>query len=268
VIDYWLGSDTHGPVTLEVYNFKGELVRRFSSADVPRHIRADRYFAKEWLKPARPLSAAPGMHRFVWNLRYARPHAISYDYGMAAVFGEDTPTAVQGPLVLPGIYSIVLTAGDQQYRAPLIVQLDPRVHTSAADLRALLTYSQSLCALLERAATVDEGEKPASEQLGALVRRLTAGHEDHSLLREIQKLRDATAAGEKALGRISGTVSGLEADAESADLAPTAADQQVLDKESKALDEAERAWSDSQAAIRKLDVRLRHAGLPAVVASN
>jgi photosystem II stability/assembly factor-like uncharacterized protein len=264
VIDYWLGKGTHGPVTLEIYNFTGQLVRRISSDAPPRHLRADRYFARNWLRPAARLSAASGMHRFVWNLRYARPHAISYQYSMQAVFGEDTPPAVDGPFVLPGIYSIVLTADGQEYRAPLVVHLDPRVHTSSADLRALLAYSQSLCAALGRADTVYESEKPAHRQLEALARRLTARHEDRGLLRAVEKLREATAAHDKDLRRISGRISALEADAESADLAPTAVDRKVFDRESKALDQAVRQWDDSQAALRKLDVRLKRAGLPAV----
>src|SRR6185437_2167488 len=100
--------------------------RHFSSDEAPPHIQAERYFDEEWLRPPEKLSASPGVHRVVWNLRYARPKAISYESGIAAIFGEDTPTAVQGPFVLTGIYSIVLTADDQHYRAPLVVQLDPR----------------------------------------------------------------------------------------------------------------------------------------------
>ncbi|MBW4052582.1 MAG: glycoside hydrolase, partial [Proteobacteria bacterium] len=264
IIDYWLGKGTKGPVTLGIYSFTGQLVRTISSEEAPRHLRAERYFAKKWLRPAQQLSAAPGMHRFVWNLRYARPHAISYEYSMEAVFGEDTPPSVDGPFVLPGIYSIVLTADGQQYRAPLVVHLDPRVHTSNEDLRALLTYSQSLCAALERADTLYKGEKPAREQLEALAARLLARGGDPELLRAVEKLRDATAAHIKDLKRISGRLSSLEADAESADLAPTPVEQQVSDRQSKALDQAASAWRDSQAAIGKLNVRLKRAGLPAV----
>jgi len=265
VIDYWLGKDTHGPVTLEIYSFTGQLVRRFASDEAPAPVQALRYFEEEWLRPAKGLSAAPGMHRFVWDLRYARPQAISFDYGMAAVFGEDTPTAIEGPFALPGIYSVVLTVDGQQYRAPLVVQLDPRVHTSRADLSALLTFSQSLCAALERADSLYLGEKSAHEDLDSLAQRLTAGHGDRALLRTVEKLRDATAGqGDTDPTAISGRISGIEADAESADLAPTPADEQVFEMESKALDQAERAWRANQSAIRALNLRLRRARLPPV----
>ena len=266
VIDYWLGKDAHGPVTLEIYSFTNQLVRRFSSDETPAHIRADRYFDEEWLQPPQKLSGSPGMHRFLWNLRYPRPQAASYDYSIAAIYGEDTPTSVDGPFVLPGIYSIVLTVGDEHYRAPLVVQLDPRVHTSAADLRALLAFSQSLCAALERASTAYEGERSAHDQLESLAQRLTAAHGDRTLLHDVEKLRDETAAhgDDTDLGTISGRISALEADAESADRAPTAADTEVLDDQSHALDEAVRAWREDQFAIAKLNVRLRHARLPAI----
>jgi photosystem II stability/assembly factor-like uncharacterized protein len=269
VIDYWLGTDTHEPVTLEVYSFTGQLVRRFASDEAPPRVQADRYFEEEWLRPAERLSAAPGMHRFVWDLRYARPSAISYDYSIAAVFGEDTPTAVDGPFVLPGIYSIVLTVDGQQYRAPLVVQLDPRVHTSRADLSALLTFSQSLCAALDRASAVYEEEKSAHDELEALARRLTTAERDRALLRSVERLRDATAehGNDTDLGAISGRISGLEADAESADTAPTPADVQVFDEESHALDHAVRAWHENQAAIRNLNARLRRARLAAIDSS-
>jgi photosystem II stability/assembly factor-like uncharacterized protein len=265
-IDYWLGKDTHGPVTLEIYSFTGQLVRRFSSDEAPPHIAGNRYFDEEWLKPAERLSAKPGMHRFLWNLRYARPEAISYEYSIAAVFGEDTPTAIQGPFVLPGIYSVVLTVDGQQYRAPLVVQLDPRVHTSSADLRALLTFSQSLCAGLERASALDEREKPAHEQLEAVAARITANHGDQALLREVEKLRDATGGeGDDASPTaIAGRIGAIEADAESADTAPTPADSQVFDRESQALEHAERDWQQDQSAIRKLNERLRRAHLPTI----
>ncbi|MGH8318502.1 MAG: WD40/YVTN/BNR-like repeat-containing protein [Steroidobacteraceae bacterium] len=269
VIDYWLGNDASGPVTLEIYNFTGQLVRRFTSDEAPQHIQAFRYFDKKWLQPAERLSAAPGMHRFVWNLRYARPQAIMYEYGMAAVIGEDTATAVDGPFVLPGIYSIVLTANGQQHRAPLVVQRDPRVHTSRADLQALLTFSQSLCAALERANLVYQAESAAHDELDSLAKRLTAGHGERSLLRSVEKLRHATAGqgGDKDLRAITFRISAMEADAESADAAPTPADVEVFHTESRALDQAASAWRENAAAIRRLNVRLRHARLPAIGAS-
>ncbi|HVS77998.1 MAG TPA: hypothetical protein VHE11_13760, partial [Steroidobacteraceae bacterium] len=44
VIDYWLGPDSRGPVTLDIYSFTGQLVRRFASDEAQPHVQANRYF--------------------------------------------------------------------------------------------------------------------------------------------------------------------------------------------------------------------------------
>jgi photosystem II stability/assembly factor-like uncharacterized protein len=265
VIDYWLGPGIHGPVTLAIVSFAGQLVRRFSSAEAPRPLNAARYFDKLWVRPPRRLSGAPGMHRFVWNLRYARPQAISNGYSMAAVPGRNTPPAIDGPFVLPGIYSIVLTADGVTYRAPLVVQLDPRVHTSSADLASLLEFSQSLCAGLERAKALYDGEHPAHAALVALVRRLASGRVPGALKGEVRRLAAASSVeGPGSVDAISRVIGALEADEESADVAPTAAQREVFERSSRKLDRAIERWQRTRREILSLDVRLRRAGLQAV----
>jgi hypothetical protein len=80
------------------------------------------------------LAKSPGMHRFIWDMRYASPGMIEPEYSMAVAFGENTPLVAQGPLVLPGEYQIRLTVGGQIFSQPLRVELDPRVHVSIDDL--------------------------------------------------------------------------------------------------------------------------------------
>jgi hypothetical protein len=265
MIDYFLGPHTQGPVTLDIVSFTGKLVRHFSSAEGPQPIEANRYFAKEWIKPPQSLSAASGMHRFVWNLRYARPQAIRYGYSIAAVFGENTPTSVEGPFVLPGIYSVVLTADGVTYRAPLIVQLDPRVHTSRADLASLLQFSQSLGAALERAKAAYDGEHPAHEALASLAKQLASRRGSRELEREVARLSQATAdQGYGGLRAITSRVSALEANAESADVAPTEAQRTVFAQASRELDRAIERWQRSRREIVRLDARLRRARLKPV----
>lgn len=130
-------------------------MRQFGSDEKAEPVKADRYFDEEWLKPEPRLAATPGMHRFVWNLRRERPRAIEYQYSMRAVFGEDTPTDVEGAFVLPGHYTVVLRAARGVYRAPLTVRLDPRVHTSEADLARLDRFKRELDGDLAIAAAAD-----------------------------------------------------------------------------------------------------------------
>ena len=72
-----LGTAGATSVTLDILDEKGELVRRYSSADkLPELSREERRLAPEWLEPPVVLPATPGMHRFVWPLRYPAPPAL------------------------------------------------------------------------------------------------------------------------------------------------------------------------------------------------
>jgi hypothetical protein len=174
VVDYWIGADADSPATLEFFDGNGQLVRRFSSSDIPRPLPAERYFAKAWTKPPRPLSATPGMHRFVWNLRYGRPDAAEYSYSIAAVWGRATPIEPEGAWVLPGTYTVALTVDGKRHAAPLTVVEDPRVKVSTADLQASLALSQKIAPALTEAAlgyreqraleSADAAPTPAQEQ--------------------------------------------------------------------------------------------------------
>ena len=262
IIDYWLAAPSPSPVRLSIYDFRGRLVRSFTSSPPPVSLRAHRYFAKAWLKPAAPLSSAPGMHRFVWNLRYARPAAIDYHYSMQAVFGLNTPTSVEGPFVLPGLYRVVLSVEGRQYREPLVVRMDPRVHVRTAQLRALLSYSQAIDGGLARVKALYDAEHPVHQALIALGTRIAAHRAPRELAADLTSLLALTASdGPGGLLRLNRHLSALEADAESADLAPTGADEQVLQTSLGQLDASLRRWRGTVARIERLNGTLRRAGM-------
>ena len=148
VLDYLLQSSVTGAVTLEILDARGETVRSFSSADPPEKLDARRYFTERWVNPPAPPSTAAGHHRFVWDLRYARPKAGIYDFMIAAVDGENTPVEPRGPLVVPGRYSVRLTAGGQRYEQPLVVAPDPRTAVSSEVLSAKLEFQKRIVAAM------------------------------------------------------------------------------------------------------------------------
>ena len=130
ILDYTLTPDAAAPVTLEIVNGAGEIVRRFSSADPPKTTDLSRIqVAPEWAPPPAPLSAAAGMHRFVWDLRHALPDALHDPQSRR----EET-----GPLAAPGRYTVRLTAAGVRREQPLTLVRDPRVPASDADLAAQL----------------------------------------------------------------------------------------------------------------------------------
>ena len=143
MIDYSLGENNAGPVTLEVKGSKGEVVRRYASTDpVPPKdpkLKIPRY----WVRPPRVLSDKPGMHRFFWDMHGKPLPEIEPEYPMTAVYRETAPQPT-APWVLPGSYSVVLTAGGKSFTQPLTLKMDPRVKANEAELTKQFELSKRL----------------------------------------------------------------------------------------------------------------------------
>jgi photosystem II stability/assembly factor-like uncharacterized protein len=167
IIDYSFSAPASGTVTLEVLNSQGELVRRYSSTDQPE--RSAEELQKEmiplyWLKPFRALPATAGMHRWVWDLRYAPPISDQHEYPISAI-PYRTPRYPLGPLVLPGNYSVRLIANDQTLSAPLVIKMDPRVTTPSAGLKEQFDLSMRLANAITTSSEAVRHARSVQEQL-------------------------------------------------------------------------------------------------------
>ncbi len=221
VIDYWLASAASGPVTLAVRDAGGQVIRTFSSADQPEQLPATQYFENGWLGEAPRVESTAGMHRFVWDLRYPRPDALSYDYSIAGVWHDGTPIDPRGPLALPGRYTVSLTVNGKTYTRPLTVRMDPRVHVSTAALRAQLALAQSVGAALGRAT--------------AAHRAVTAYRDGHKGALPPAGLDSANAlAGE--LATVDGVLTSLATQVVAADAAPNQGERGVLTEYTRRLE--------------------------------
>jgi len=143
VIDYYLGSATSAPVTLEIQDAAGQLVRRYSSSDPVPPIDPMLAVPTYWVRPAKGLPGEPGMHRFLWDMHYAPIPGLKPAYPIAAVYRNTAPEPTS-PWVMPGKYSVVLTVNGKSYTQPLIVQMDPRVKTTTDGLTEQFKLSKQL----------------------------------------------------------------------------------------------------------------------------
>jgi hypothetical protein len=135
-IDYFLSDGDAGPVKLEFLNAKGELVRRYSSNDKTEDPSTKMPIAPRWLHKAPTLSAEPGMHRFIWDLRYERS-------GDGSVDDDDDENAnFPGPFVLPGAYKVRLVTSAGSFEKPLQVVLDPRSAATPAALAEQFAWAK------------------------------------------------------------------------------------------------------------------------------
>jgi photosystem II stability/assembly factor-like uncharacterized protein len=136
ILDYYLAANAEGPVTLEVLDSSGALVRRYSSTDkaLPMEkLAAEHPIPMYWVRPTQILSTEAGMHRFVWDVHYPAPDALEREFPISAIL-HDTPLLPLGARVLPGSYTVKLTVSGQSYTQPLTVKMDPRIHTPLEDL--------------------------------------------------------------------------------------------------------------------------------------
>ncbi len=150
ILDYWL-AQTSGDVTLEILDARGALVRRFRNTDAPEPIDSTANIPLYWIRPSQGLAATAGLHRFVWDLRYPAPPVARHEYPISAIYGY-TPREPRGRSVLPGRYTVRLSANGKTVTQPLIVRMDPRVKTSSAALARQFALASQLTNALERAA--------------------------------------------------------------------------------------------------------------------
>ena len=270
MIDYWLASDAKGPVVLRVLDANGAQVRRFSSADAPEALPAERYFEERWMGAPQRLSTKAGAHRFAWDLRAQRPQADAYTVSIAAIDGDEARLVPEGTLVPPGRYTLVLTANGREQRAPLDVVADPRVPVDPAALAQALALSSDITAAMERAFVANGQVQAVHEQLQALDSKATASPALATALQDVASKLSPLVEGEGEqapmnLSVLGSELTALQADLEGSDAAPTAPQRELYATDMQRLERALQAWSQLRHdELPRMDAALKAAGLPAL----
>ncbi len=146
IIYYYLRS-VPKDISLEIRDARGNIVRRFTDKAEPRDPRP-KNVPEWWFEPPTALSNHVGLNRFVWNLQWPHPDALTFgfrgnpldyiEYTLPdhAVTGNTPVNQPPGPFVVPGNYEVVLTVDGKAYKQMISVVLDPRVKVSGTDLQA------------------------------------------------------------------------------------------------------------------------------------
>ena len=274
LIDYYLKRAPNGPISLEVLDTVGNLVRRYSSEDKPPQIDPRQLdIPAYWIHPPLALSALRGMHRFVWDLRYP---GVPGGNRRSRMFG-----GVAGPWAPPGQYQVKLTANGQSYTQPLTLKMDPRVKTPQADLMkqfemarqigaaqaqvsAALLSANRLHDQLQSLASKTGDRKPLADQIAALDRKtraLTGGTPGPSCsegagppVSSIYSLSSLNSA----LGEVGRAV-------ESADVAPTSDAVTAFGRDRQAMQKVLAQWNEiASKDVPKLNESLKQANLQPV----
>lgn len=165
ILDYTLASPAQR-VTISIVDSNGRLVRRYSSAEaapapIP-HLDKPAYWERPFARPA----TGTGMHRFVWDLRETPPRAPQQDLPISAV-PHRTPREPEGPLVVPGRYTVALDVDGRTMERALTVAMDPRVRISRAALLEQFGLAMQLVRIMN--GTAERSRRRINDQAAALL---------------------------------------------------------------------------------------------------
>jgi photosystem II stability/assembly factor-like uncharacterized protein len=241
VFYYYLKSSAQSEVKLEVLDGRGQPVRAFSSNDKPWSPASPPPFPSYWFRPPEQLSTAAGMHRFVWDLRYATPPLASQGYSMSTVFGRSVPREPEGPPAVPGAYQLRLTVDGKTYTQPFNLVMDPRVKSTQQDLQKQFDLESKLAQALGRADQVarEVHEARTLGQISAETEKQLAGGDGR------RGEEEASAPGGPAhvtLAQLKGTFAQLLSVADSADAAPTTQLAAAAEQSFRQLDALLQQW--------------------------
>ena len=251
IIDYYLAQPASGAVTLEIVDGAGKLVRRYASTDQPwitPQELATQTIPPYWVKLPETLSAAAGMHRWVWDLHYPSPTALDQQYPISAV-PHRTPRHPLGPRALPGTYTVRLTANGRTVEAPLVVTLDPRIKTPAAGLTQMFDLEMRLGDMLTRSSeAVLRAREISKTAKGALLDQVTTVLSGPKQPEAKAAQRQPAPPVEKpaTLESVQGDISTLYDQLDRADAAPTQAQVDAVNATAAKFDEVIRRWESLQ----------------------
>jgi photosystem II stability/assembly factor-like uncharacterized protein len=175
VIHYWLAARPADGVVLTILDGQGNEIRSYSTkrekgaapGEAEAETQAEAEAAAEPEAPASPgelqtataeeevaseaeppeedgpwAPAAPGMNRFVWDGRHAKPTKLQKPRAKSS--REEALEGAVPPRAVPGSYQVRLQVGSDTFTESFTFVLDPRLPVSQADLEAQLAMKVAI----------------------------------------------------------------------------------------------------------------------------
>jgi photosystem II stability/assembly factor-like uncharacterized protein len=276
IFDYYLQAAATAPVTLQILDGSGRVIRSFSSADKPEvttnQLGKELNVPLYWIRPQQILSPAEGSHRFVWDLRIPPPGSVRHDYPISAIV-HDTPRYPLGPAVLPGNYTVKLEAAGQTLTQPIEIKMDPRVTTPTDELKQQFDLASRIWDAMNTTYANLGQVRSLRAQLKDLGRQAPKGDLTDAIAALDQKAaalegkaqRFGPASTEDSFAQLNGQFGQLLTVVDGADAAPTQTVQDTFADRQRALAAVTSAWDDIRAhALPTLNDQLLRAKLPTI----
>ncbi len=286
IIHYWLAAKPSETVTLTFLDAAGNEVRSYTSkrpeaepAQAPSEGDVQQVTAEEEVSSEpEPKSdetpwvpTEPGMNRFVWEGRYAKPTKL--EKSRAKSSREENLEGGAVPRAIPGDYTVRLTVGSQTFSESFTFLPDPRLSVSSSDLEAQLALK---VAIRDRLSSVNDSLNQIQrvrDQVDAWLKR----SDDSSLSEAGRALKDALKNVEGELinltsdkprpgpNRVKEKFEALSGMIDEADAAPTQGAREVFDMLSGQLDEQQKRLAEVlDQPLRTFNDRVNALGLAPV----
>jgi len=121
-LDYWIGGEQEDSVRLLIRDPSGDVVRELAGP------------------------GEPGLHRVAWDLRAEGVGPMGFGLAQALDLSD------LGPFVVPGTYSVELSAGDASHTGSVEVRADPAIELTAAQRQTRFDFLTSLTTMQEQVA--------------------------------------------------------------------------------------------------------------------
>lgn len=269
---YWFKEKPKDEVTVEFLDDSGKLIRKFSSkppAKKPAGAEDEEDDFPFGRPPADHVPAEAGLNRFVWDLHY--PDATTFS-GLIMWAGS-----IHGPAIVPGRYSVRLTANGKSETQSFEVKKDPRLKTSPEDYARQLEVALQIHNKLSQCNEAVIRIRDIRKQLDDYAERVKdpkVADAAKSLAKNLTAVEEAlyqtkNRASEDPLNfpiKLNNKLAALEGVVESSDSAPTMQSSQVFEdlasQVNKQLETLKKLTSSDLAAFNKL---ARDQNVPAVI---
>jgi photosystem II stability/assembly factor-like uncharacterized protein len=275
MIDYYLGPNFSGLVTLEILDSNGQVITSLKSTDPVPPLDPRYPDPTLWARPQRVVAATPGHHRFLWDMQYSQVPGMSTGPDADQAVPYNTPSVSTAPWVMPGNYMVRLSAGGKTLTQSLKIVMDPRVKTSQADLEAQFKASKAIYDELLKATTAIHEITVLREQLKAREGQAPVAGAGDSLDAKLDKIAGSERGGRgggggrgapmgpPTLGSVRTQLARVEHEMQNADQAPTPAQIEAYGIVAKPLGDLLQQWEQvKQTDLKALNMTLEQDHLP------
>lgn len=177
IIDYYLPKEIKEGVSLQILDAQGRevatIVSDSTQLESTEEKVEDMSLSMTFVYVNEKLETKKGINRFKWDLRQKGP----WDKRKGRRYKN-------GPMVLPGNYTVKLTVGDQSFEKPFEVLVDPKLKeegVSLSDMKEQLALQQKVIDLLSEA-------RKLQDDVEAKIKKLEKDNANDAQLEEYKSL--------------------------------------------------------------------------------